>query len=94
VPLLEQESFSLPEHMSSLPGFSGVRVARSLVFIIMLFVLFLLAIVLSVLLRFTDSSYSFDIFRLFLSLGFFICSIFNVSVLFCRSLFVFLFFVF
>jgi len=31
------------------------------------FILFLLSIVLSVLLRFTDSDYSFDIFKLFLS---------------------------
>jgi hypothetical protein len=52
VPLLEQELLSFPEHLSSLPIFSGVRVARSLV----LYVCFvdgyyplLLAIVLSVL---------------------------------------------
>ena len=31
VPLLEQELPTLPEHMSSLPVFSGVRVTRSLV---------------------------------------------------------------
>ena len=49
--------------------FSGVHVARSLVFNAMfcrsLFVLFLLAIVLSVLLRFTISDYPFGIFKLF-----------------------------
>jgi hypothetical protein len=31
VPLVEQELLTLPEHLSSLPGFSGVRVTRSLV---------------------------------------------------------------
>jgi len=31
VPLLEQELFTLPEHLSSPPGFGGVRVTRSLV---------------------------------------------------------------
>jgi len=36
VPLVEQELFTLPEHMSSPPVFSGVRVTRSLV----LYVLF------------------------------------------------------
>ena len=49
---------TLPEHLSSPPGFNGVRFARSLVFCVLicrsLFVLFLLVIVLSVL-RFTDS---------------------------------------
>jgi hypothetical protein len=51
------------------PVVSGVRVTRSLVFCVMfcrsLFVLFLLAIVLSVL-RFTDSDYPFGVFKLFL----------------------------
>ena len=49
--------------------FSGVRVNRSLVLYVCcrsLFVLFLLAIVLSVLLRYTDSDYPFGIFKLFL----------------------------
>ena len=32
VPLVEQELLTLPEHMNSPPVFSGVRVARSLVF--------------------------------------------------------------
>ena len=31
VPLVEQELLILPDHMSSLPAFSGVRVTRSLV---------------------------------------------------------------
>ena len=49
--------------------FSKIRVARSVCFVdfFCLFVLFLLAIVLSVLLRFTDSNYPFDIFKLFLN---------------------------
>jgi len=50
------------------PGFRGVRVTRSLVLCVMLyrslFVLFLLSIVLSAL-QFTDSDFSFGIFKLF-----------------------------
>jgi hypothetical protein len=71
VPLVEQERLTLPEHLSSLPVFSGVRVNRSLVLYVcfvdrcLSFVLFLLAIVLSVLFRFTDSDYPFGIFKLF-----------------------------
>ena len=53
-----------------IPGFSGVRVARSLVFYAMLyrsfFFLFVLTIVLSVLLRIMDTDYPFVIFKLFL----------------------------
>jgi hypothetical protein len=55
------------------PVYSGFRVTRSIVFmcnvfqiVVCPFVLFLLAIVLSVLLQFTDSDYSFGIFKLFL----------------------------
>ena len=54
VSLVAQELLTLPEHLS----FSGIRVTRSLVLCVFfgsLFVLFLLAIVLSVLLRYTDS---------------------------------------
>ena len=72
-----------PEHLSSPPLFSGVRVTRSLVLCVC-FVdsclsccLFLLAIVLSVRLRFTYSDYSFGIFKLFLS--FFYCRLRTVS---------------
>jgi hypothetical protein len=71
VPLVVQELPTLPENLSSLPVFSGVRVARSLVLCVcaidrcLFFVLFHLAIVLSILLRFTDSDYSFGIFKLF-----------------------------
>ena len=63
VPLIEQE------HLRSPPVLSGVRVVRYLVFCVVfcrsLFVLFRLAIVLSVL-RFTYSDYAFGIFKLFL----------------------------
>ena len=71
VPLVEQELITLPEHPSSPPIFSGVRVTWSLVvyvcFVDRCFVLFLLAIVLSVLLLYTDSDYPYGIFKLFLS---------------------------
>ena len=49
----EEEFLILPEHLSALPVFSWVRVVRSLVLCVM-FVIFLLAIVLSVILRSTD----------------------------------------
>ena len=64
---MEQELLTLPERLSSPTVFSGVRVARYLVFcavfFISLFVLFHLDIVLSVL-RFTNSDYPFGIFKL------------------------------
>jgi hypothetical protein len=69
---MEQELLTLPEHPSSPPDFSGVRVSRSLVLYVcfvdrcLSFVPFLLGIVLSVLLRYTDSDYPFGIFKLFL----------------------------
>jgi len=72
MPHVEQELLALQEHMSSLPVFSGIRVARSLVLSVcfvnccLSFVPFLLAIVLSVLLRYTDSDYPFRIVKLFL----------------------------
>ena len=58
-------------HLSSPPVFSGVRVTRSLVvcvcFVIVVcpFILFMLVIVLSVRLRYTDSDYPFDVFKPF-----------------------------
>jgi hypothetical protein len=56
---------NFPEYISSPPVISAVRVARSLVFCVVLcrwlFVLFLLAIVLSILLRLTTSDYLFGI---------------------------------
>jgi hypothetical protein len=70
VSLVEQELLTLPEHPRSYPGFSGVRVTRSLVLYVcfvdccLFFCTFLLAIVLSVL-RYTDSDYPFGIFKLF-----------------------------
>ena len=57
IDLVEQELLTLPEHLRSSPGFSGFRVARSLVFCAMScrslfvpFVRFLLTIALYVLL--------------------------------------------
>ena len=56
-----QELLTLPEHLSSPPVFSGVRVTRSLVlcvcFVDRCLYFFFLTIVLSVLLRYTDSDY-------------------------------------
>ena len=70
MPHVEQKFLTLPEHLSSPPVFSGSFVARYLVFCVMfcrlLFVLFLLAIVLYILLRFTTSGYTFGNFKLFL----------------------------
>jgi hypothetical protein len=60
-PLVEQELLTLPKNMSSHPVLSGVRVTRSLVLCVcfvdrcLSFCTFFLAIVLSVLLRYTDS---------------------------------------
>ena len=71
VSLVEQELLTLPEHPSSAPVFSGVRVTRSLVLYVCLlivvcpFVFFYLTIVLSGLPRYTDSDYPFGIFKLF-----------------------------
>ena len=70
VPLVEQELPTFSEHMSSPLVFSGVRVARSLALYVCFvdpFVLILLAIVLSVLLRYTDSDCPFGIFKLFIA---------------------------
>ena len=72
VSLVEQELPTLPEHLSSPSDFSGLRVTQSLVLCVCFvdlvcpFVLFLLAIVLSVLLWYTDSNYPFGTFNLFL----------------------------
>jgi hypothetical protein len=68
VSLVEQELITLPEHLSSAPVYSGVRIARSFVFFVVfcrsLLVLFLLTIVFSIL-RCKASDYPFDIFKLF-----------------------------
>jgi hypothetical protein len=67
---IEQERLTLSEHLSSPPVFRWVRATLSLVLCAMfcrsLFVLFLLVIVISVLLRFTDSDYPYGIFKLLL----------------------------
>ena len=74
--LVEQELPTLPEHLSSPPVFSGVRVTRSLVLYVcfvdrcLSFCTFFLAIVLSVLLRYTDSDCPFGIFKLFLNVDY------------------------
>ena len=67
MPLVEQELSVLLEHMSSPPICSGVCVTRSLVlcvcFVDRCLSFFILAIVLSVRLRNTDSDYPFGIFK-------------------------------
>ena len=73
VPLVEQERPTLPEHLSSPPVFTGVRVTQSLVLYVccvdrcLSFCPF--SIVLSVLLRYTDSDCPFGIFKLFFHTG-------------------------
>ena len=68
---MEQELLTLPEHLRSPPFLSGVRVTRSLVLYVcfedsyLSFCTFSLVIVLSVLLRYTDSDCPFGIFKLF-----------------------------
>ena len=70
VPLVEQELLNLLEHLNSSPVFQWGSCYSIFSFICMfcrfVLVLFLLAIVLSVLLRYTDSDYPFVIFKLFL----------------------------
>jgi len=75
VPVVEQELSTLPEHPNLPLVLIGVRVTRSLILYVLFcrslivspFVLFLLTIMLSVLLRFTDSDFPIDIFKLFLA---------------------------
>ena len=80
VALVEQDLLTLPEHLGSPPVFSGVRVTQSLVlcvcyvYVFCPFVLFLLAIVLSVLLWYMDSDYPFGISKLFLHFKLMICA--------------------
>ena len=70
--LISKPKFQKSNIRSSPPVFSGVRVTRSLVLMYVLsivvcpFVRFLLAIVLSVLLRYTVSDCPFGIFKLYL----------------------------
>jgi hypothetical protein len=69
--VVEQELLTLPEHPSSSPVFSGVPVTRSLVLCVcfvdrcLFFCPFVCFYVFSVLLRFMDSDYPFDIIKLF-----------------------------
>jgi hypothetical protein len=71
VPLVEQELLTFPEHLSSSPVFSEFRVTRFLVLYVcfvdrcLSFCTYFLAIVLSVLLRYTDSDCPFGNFKLF-----------------------------
>jgi hypothetical protein len=71
VSLVEQELLTLPEHLNSPTVFSEIHCIRSLVLCAcfvdrcLSFCLFVLAIVWSVLLWFTDSDYPFGIFKLF-----------------------------
>ena len=73
VPLVEQELLTLPEHLSSPPFLVGFLLLNLLFYMYVLsivvcpFVVFLLAIVLSVLLRYTVSDCPFGIYKLFLS---------------------------
>jgi len=72
VSLVEQEMSTLPEHLSTSPVFSRVRVARSLVFCVVLLDFLLsfcnFSFVMFVLLRFAGSDYPIGIFKLFYSL--------------------------
>ena len=76
--VLERELLTPTEHISPPPVISGVlgTIALVVCFVICPFVLFLLAIVLSVLLRYTDYNYPFGIFKLFRS---------SFNVHYCRS---------
>ena len=76
--LVEQELLTLPEHLSSLLVFSGVRVSRSFVLYVCFVnscLSFILGgrggggIVLSVLFRYTDFDDLFGIFKLFILLN-------------------------
>jgi hypothetical protein len=74
VPLVEQKLLTLPEHLSPPRLLVGFVLLDLLFYMYVLFLyrclsfctFLLLAIVLSVLLRFTNSDYPFDIFKLFL----------------------------
>jgi hypothetical protein len=75
VSIVEQELLTLPEHMSSTPVLNVVHGIRSLALYVCLTdrclsfcAFFFLAIMLSVLLRYTNSDYSFGIFKLFIQI--------------------------
>jgi len=65
VSLVEKEMLSLVEHLKSTSVVCEVVAAQSLVLCRSLFLLFLLAIVLSVLLRLMASNFHFRVFKLF-----------------------------
>ena len=71
MPLVEQELRTLPQHPTSPPVFSGfvlldlLFLCNVLLIVVYPFVLFLLAIVLSVIRRLVNSDYPFGIFKLF-----------------------------
>ena len=64
MPLVEQKPLTLPEHLSSPSVLVGFVLLDLYFYMYVLY--FFFAIVLSVLLRYTDSDYLFDIFKLFL----------------------------
>ena len=72
VPLVKQTLLTLPEHLSCSPVFSGIRVARSLIFCVVFvdpclsFCHFVLVIALSVRILITTSGYPFGSFNTFL----------------------------
>ena len=61
---MEQELFTIPQHLSSSPVFSGIHVAQSLVCYALL--ISICPFALSVLIRSTASDYSFGAFKRFL----------------------------
>jgi len=65
VPLVEQELLTLPDLTSSHPDLVGFLLLNFQFYVYVLFVLFHLTIVLSVLFRFTNYDYPFDFFKLF-----------------------------
>jgi hypothetical protein len=69
VSLVEQEQLTLPEHLTSLPVRFLLLDLLFYIYVLLIvvcpFVRFLLAIVLSVLLRYMDSDYPFGIFKFF-----------------------------
>jgi hypothetical protein len=70
-PNVKEELPTFPEHLTSPPAFCELRIVRSLGFCVLFCIyvcLFLSAIALSVLFRFTDSDYPVGIFKLSLFL--------------------------
>jgi hypothetical protein len=80
-----RHSILIYQAMSSPPEFSGIRVTWTLIFHVVFcrswFVLFLLAAVLYVLLRFMVSDYPVGIFKFFLVLSVYILHVFYIHIL-------------